>query len=557
MAPIQPKFDVDEFGNLIVGEGQEHLSTHAIENILRPALFNEYERVMWEIAETIGDTDWGSLFGSVLGTYQGVPYTFAFSPATIAESFTLVKQTLKDIYETKIGPEGGEILGSLSIDGSLTVSAGISTGSITAEKTIDTGSIRSIWKAGVDYQTNAIVVAPDGNLYICTVGHTSSSNFVTDIGKWDLLSSAGTARFIISVPENYEYTFSEGDAIYHDVTGFKPAIATSSETLATAVVTRVLSSTRYEIATGGPVTFSTALFDTSGGIYYLSSTNAGKLVSTKPATFAQQVYRAVNATTAFITIEEHAHGAFIESDTFIATGGSQSFTLSRAVPSSELAFVTLNNLLLNPEDYTIDGTTLTITGTTLEPGDVIVCRYFYGDNYTAVNLTVEEYIAPAQNIFTASAGQQEFTLSQTPASDDGILVFVDAAFRGKDSWSRNGNIITLATPCTGGESVIFVYPYISIPNVPADGSVTVQKLASDVTDKFRLIKLTDVPDSYSGQAGKAIVVNSTEDGVEFGDVSVSQIGDSLIVTINTSRLILKDGNDVLLCVTNSERIWKY
>lgn len=34
-----------------------------------------------------------------------------------------------------------------------------------------------------------------------------------------------------------------------------------------------------------------------------------------------------------------------------------------------------------------------------------------------------------------------------------------------------------------------------------------------------LLELTDTPDSYTGQAGKAVVVKATEDGVEFATVS--------------------------------------
>ena len=86
---------------------------------------------------------------------------------------------------------------------------------------------------------------------------------------------------------------------------------------------------------------------------------------------------------------------------------------------------------------------------------------------------------------------------------------------------------------------------------PEDISVTV---AGGIgANKF--IELTDTPTTYSGQSGKNISVNSTEDGVEFtssglGDVvGPASSSDDAIATFNTtSGELLQDSG--LICVDN-------
>jgi len=36
------------------------------------------------------------------------------------------------------------------------------------------------------------------------------------------------------------------------------------------------------------------------------------------------------------------------------------------------------------------------------------------------------------------------------------------------------------------------------------------------------IELTDTPETYEGNRGKVVVVNDTEDGIEFKDITISQ-----------------------------------
>lgn len=68
------------------------------------------------------------------------------------------------------------------------------------------------------------------------------------------------------------------------------------------------------------------------------------------------------------------------------------------------------------------------------------------------------------------------------------------------------------------------------------------------------LDLTDTPDSYSGQAGKAVIVKSTEDGLEFGEVSAEDEKVKVSSTDTTSGYLtdkLVAGNNIQLTKLNS------
>lgn len=88
-----------------------------------------------------------------------------------------------------------------------------------------------------------------------------------------------------------------------------------------------------------------------------------------------------------------------------------------------------------------------------------------GDKLVKVNTgaTALEFVShlniltPVQDVFTATASQDEFTLSALPINDAGVMLFIDSAFQDRTTFTRVGLVVTLNTPCTGGEKVVFAY----------------------------------------------------------------------------------------------------
>jgi len=374
MAPIVPKFDINLFGDLIAGDGQNHASSSDTENILRPQLFNEYERVMVLVTDTLGDTAYSELYSGLLGYYQGQPYTFQSVPETLYDVLVLLKQLGETLWEDKYAVSGGEI-----------------TGKVTVSETLSAEGIKTTWTTARTYAPGTIVAAPDGKFYVCKTQHQSTS-FSSDAPNWELLTYVGSDHFLITVPEEYHYTFEPGDCIYYDSSGFTPAIATEMSTLATMVVVKQVSSMRYEVATGGIIDFGVNVFP-SAGTYYLSDTVPGKVTRTKP-NLAQQVYQAIGTTTAVVVLNRYNAGTYIQVDSFSPSySGEGSFILSHAPASEEFVFVTINGILQEPATYTVSGNVIAFdqSGGTIGPEDTITVRYFYGDGFTSFEVVMDGY----------------------------------------------------------------------------------------------------------------------------------------------------------------------
>ena len=146
-----------------------------------------------------------------------------------------------------------------------------------------------------------------------------------------------------------------------------------------------------------------------------------------------------------------------------------------------------------------------------------------GNDATVVTIdggggTVNAYAETPTGLVNSS--NTSYTLANTPADTDGVLVLLDGVtqYNGID-YTVSGTTITFTTaPATG--SSIFAY-YNTFTGGGGGG-------ASAFTD------LTDVPASYTGQAGKFPKVNATEDGLEFATISGG--GDMLASTYDPQAI---------------------
>jgi hypothetical protein len=102
------------------------------------------------------------------------------------------------------------------------------------------------------------------------------------------------------------------------------------------------------------------------------------------------------------------------------------------------------------------------------------------------------------------------------------LVFVDLPSDqvGPTSWiDLNDTVSFIGTP---GQHVV----------VNSAGILSFADLASDLVGASTFLELTDTPGTYSGQAGKHVIVNSAEDGLIFVDLPSDQIGAVSWVDLN-------------------------
>ena len=134
--------------------------------------------------------------------------------------------------------------------------------------------------------------------------------------------------------------------------------------------------------------------------------------------------------------------------------------------------VFLDGVMQHHDTFSLSGSTLTFdaapsNGLKLE---VIIDNLI---NLQSSNLTVDT--------FTATNGQTAFTLSDTPAAEDNLIVFIEGVFQNQDSYSISTNTLTMSAGVTTGRKVVvYIINPVNI-GTPSDGTVTSAKLSGNIT----------------------------------------------------------------------------
>jgi len=157
-------------------------------------------------------------------------------------------------------------------------------------------------------------------------------------------------------------------------------------------------------------------------------------------------------------------------------------------PSVEAnAMVFLNGVMQHHDTFSFSGSTLTFdaappNGMALE---VIVDNLI---NLQSSNLTVDTFTA-------ADVGgnpQTDFTLSDAPAAEDNLLVFIDGVFQDQDAYTISNQTLTITDGVTADFGVtVYVINPVNI-GTPSDGTVTSAKLSGNITMPADLTVTGDV-----------------------------------------------------------------
>ena len=95
------------------------------------------------------------------------------------------------------------------------------------------------------------------------------------------------------------------------------------------------------------------------------------------------------------------------------------------------------------------------------------------DNMQSSNLTVDT--------FTATSNQTAFTLSESPAAESNLVVFIDGVFQNQAAYTISNNTLTLDTGVVSGRTVtVYVVNPLNI-GTPSNDTVTSAKLSGNIT----------------------------------------------------------------------------
>lgn len=249
-------------------------------------------------------------------------------------------------------------------------------------------------------------------------------------------------------------------------------------------------------------------------------------------------------TAGFVTaIQENIAAKSANQTVFNATTASSATTYNIGVnPGVEAnAMVFLNGVLQHHDTISFSGTNLTFdaappNGMALE---VIVDNLI---NLQSSNLTVDSFTAAD----VGGSPQTDFTLSDAPAAETNLIVFIDGVFQDQDAYTISSNTLTITTGVIAGRGVtVYVINPVNI-GTPSDSTVTSAKLSGNITMPGNLI----VGSNDVAFDSPTFVVDHTNSRVGLGTASpsvpVDIVGDvkmSANLTVDTNTLVVDSSNN--------------
>jgi hypothetical protein len=139
-------------------------------------------------------------------------------------------------------------------------------------------------------------------------------------------------------------------------------------------------------------------------------------------------------------------------DQFNGDGSTTAFTLSYAPAGSTSIIVAISGVVQNPNTYSVSGTTLTFTPA--PPTGTSNIAVLYLGLPVVATLTPGNTAYFSSSVFTATASQTVFTPSGTYQVGFINVIRNGSQLAPADYTATNGTTVTLANPCTAGDTVV-------------------------------------------------------------------------------------------------------
>ena len=223
------------------------------------------------------------------------------------------------------------------------------------------------------------------------------------------------------------------------------------------------------------------------------------------------------------------------------SGGATTYDIGTNPGVEANAMVFLNGVLQHHDTLSFSGSNLTFdaappNGMALE---VIIDNLI---NLQSSNLTVDSFTAAD----VSGSPQTDFTLSDAPAAETNLIVFVDGVFQDQDAYTISSQTLSITDGVIAGRGVtVYVINPVNI-GTPSDSTVTSAKLSGNITMPGTLT----VGSNDVAFDSPTFVVDHTNSRVGLGiaapTVPVDIVGDvkmSAGLTVDTTTLVVDSSNN--------------
>ena len=251
----------------------------------------------------------------------------------------------------------------------------------------------------------------------------------------------------------------------------------------------------------------------------------------------------------------------VDLDSFSGNGSTTAFTLTRTPTSQESLLVVTDGVVQDPGEWALSGTTLTFTAAPHSGADIRIWNLSAQTDAAEPNSTIE-------TLSGVDGSQLGFTLSNSVASQDQVLVFVDGIMQNDSKYSVSGTTLTFGSgnaPPNG--SVLDVCTLTSggfSTTIPADGTVTLAKLSASGTASSSTFLRGD--NSWSAPSGgvdttgtpadNQVAIWTDSDTLE-GETGLTFDGSTLVTdgdmkVPDDKGYILGSGGDIVITTNSGE-----
>tara|TARA_R100001440_G_scaffold54406_1_gene74223 strand:- start:186 stop:6605 length:6420 start_codon:yes stop_codon:yes gene_type:complete len=231
-------------------------------------------------------------------------------------------------------------------------------------------------------------------------------------------------------------------------------------------------------------------------------------------------------------------------NTFTGDGSETAFTLSQAPESEDNVIVFIEGVYQNPNDFVLNGTTLTFDVAPANTRKIVV--YHVKGAVSGSNMNLDT--------MTGDGSDTTLTLSINPVNENNVSVYIDGVYQNKDTFSISGTTLTFSEAPPSGTKVeaitinqTDVNTATILKDADEDTKIQVEESSDEDVIRFDVGGTEYMTLTSNGKLNVTEIAHISSGNLEIGNGDEKQIFDASGATIqfqtaDTERLRISGNN---------------